>query len=481
MNAVISDQTLQNTHGSDIGSELPDQSVQLSVPMGMDIQTKDGYQDQVQDQVKVSLFDHMLTAHDYDPVHQSDSVNTSDNKQSGTLRIALVTETWPPEINGVAHSVFQLAKGLQQNGHRLLLVRPAQSMHVDHSPAEAELLVRGFSIPRYPALQFGAPSYFSIKEELKRYQPDVVHIVTEGPLGVAALCAARSLKIPVSSGFHSPFHEFSTHFGLGLLLTPILTYLRIFHNRTDMTCVPSTKTLEQLKVVGIKDLAVVSRGVNIAQFNPGFRDLTLRQSWGVGEQTTVLMYVGRLSPEKNIDLVIAAYRELQAEQPLRAVQLVLVGDGPDRKRLEKLAPDIIFAGMQTGDDLSRHYASADVFLFASQVETFGNVVIEAMASGLPVLAFNDAAAGQYVEPSHSGWLSPLANEDAFKALAAQLPKQIQLQEMGERARDRVQSMSWQQAVGQLEDVFHTIMARAVAHAESQHTSNIITKTEEASS
>ncbi|WP_410211577.1 glycosyltransferase family 4 protein [Aquirhabdus sp.] len=382
------------------------------------------------------------------------------------LRIALVTETWPPEINGVAHSVFQLASGLRDNGHSLFLIRPQQVLSSINSPAEQELLVRGFAIPRYRALQFGAPAYYHIKEALKSYQPDVVHIVTEGPLGLAALFAARHSGIPVSSGFHSPFHEFSTHFGLGLLLTPIIAYLRFFHNRTDMTCVPSEKTRAQLQTLGIRDLAVVSRGVNVAQFSPVHRDMALRQSWGVSEHSTVLLYVGRLSPEKNIDLVIAAYRELQLAQPLRAVQLVLVGDGPDRARLEKLAPDAIFAGMKTGSALGQHYASADVFVFASQVETFGNVVLEAMASGLPVLAFDDAAAGQVVETNHTGWLCELKNELKFAQLAGQLPKQNRLQEMGKYACERVQAMGWQQAVGQLEQVLQQVKQQ---HGKRTHT------------
>jgi glycosyltransferase involved in cell wall biosynthesis len=412
--------------------------------------------------------DDLLTQTNVSPVdciaqialHTASSCNCASDapgpKNKPTLRIALVTETWPPEINGVAHSVFQLCQGLKANGHNLMLIRPSQLHSILNTPADEELLVRGFAIPRYKTLQFGAPAYARIKQQLAQYQPDLVHIVTEGPLGLAALYAARTLGIPVSSGFHSPFHEFSTHFGLGLLLTPIISYLRYFHNRTDVTCVPSEKTQVQLLEMGIRNLAIVSRGVNTEQFNPAHRDLALRSQWGVGEQTTVLLYVGRLSPEKNIDLVIAAFRELQVEQPLRAAQLVLVGDGPDRARLEKLAPDAIFAGMQTGEALGKHYASSDVFVFASQVETFGNVVLEAMASGLPVLAFDDAAAGQLVTTNQSGWLTPLKQEQQFKRFAAELPKQIRLQAMGKDASARVQAMGWQQAVAQLEQVFYTV-------------------------
>ncbi|GAC1369428.1 MAG: glycosyltransferase family 1 protein [Aquirhabdus sp.] len=408
--------------------------------------------------------------------HNNSNNTTNSLPHTKSLKIALVTETWVPEVNGVAHSIYQLANGLKANGHSILLVRPVQQLITADSLAEHTMLVRGFAIPRYNTLQFGAPSYSRLKEFFKQNQPDVVHIVTEGPLGLAALFAARKLGIPVTSGFHSPFHEFSRYFGLGYLLTPIISYLRYFHNRTEITCVPSEKTVGQLQDMGIDRLSVVSRGVNIQQFNPSHRSQPLRQSWGAGEQTTVLLYVGRLSPEKNIDLVIAAYRELQAEQSFRAVRLVLVGDGPERTRLEKLGSDIIFAGMQTGEMLSQYYASADVFVFASQVETFGNVVPEAMASGLPVLAFNDAAAGQLVSSGQSGWLCGLNNEWQFKQLAAGLPKQIELQEMGKRACLRVQEMGWQHAVAQFEQVLGKVIEQKQS-SEALNSVQAITKEE----
>ncbi len=370
-----------------------------------------------------------------------------------SLRVVLVTETWPPEINGVAHTVYQLAAGLRARGHRLCLIRPAQVSPPPHALAETELLVRGFRVPKYPQLQGGMPAYGAIREQLKQFKPDVVHIVTEGPLGLAALFAARSLHLPVTSGFHSPFHEFSKFFGLGFLLAPIKAYLRFFHNRSHVTCVPSDKTAKDLSQMGIRQVAVVGRGVNGQQFNPEHRCSVLRATWQANHQSTVMIYVGRLSPEKNIDLVVSAFRELRLSQPMRDVKLVLVGDGPDRARLEKLAPDAIFAGMQTGQALSEHYASADVFCFASQVETFGNVVLEAMASGLPVLAFNDACAAQVVETEKTGWLVALRDEISFCQHAGQLPNVVRLNEMGLYARMRVMKMGWQTPVSELEVAF----------------------------
>jgi glycosyltransferase involved in cell wall biosynthesis len=369
------------------------------------------------------------------------------------LKVALITETWPPEINGVAHSIFQLATGLQKRGHSLLLIRPAQRSLPALALADQELLVRGFAIPRYPQLQGGMPAYGAIRHQLQSFAPDVVHIVTEGPLGLAALYAARSLGLPISSGFHSPFHEFSRFFGLGFLLTPIKAYLRFFHRRTHVTCVPSAKTAADLAAMGLSSVQVVGRGVNGQQFNPVHRCADLRTQWQATHQTTVLLYVGRLSPEKNLDLVVAAFRELQVSQPLRDVRLVFVGDGPDRARLETLAPEVVFAGMQTGVALSQYYASADVFCFASQVETFGNVVLEAMASGLPVLAFDDACAAQVLTPDHSGWLIPLGNEAEFCQTASRLLGLSRLHEMGVCARAAVLGLDWLLPVTQLETAF----------------------------
>ena len=416
----------------------------------------------VNDDIAIKTYEEQLKIISEEPLHYRENHQSNDESSKKDLfvkvrRIALITETWPPEINGVAHSIYQLTMGLKEKGHSILLVRPSQVGVAPDTLAEQTMLVKGYAIPRYGSLQFGEPAYARLRSFFKNHKPDIVHIVTEGPLGLAALYAAKNLGIPVTSGFHSPFHEFSKFFGLSLLLTPIIAYLRYFHNRTAITCVPSEKTVVQLKNLGIKHSTVVSRGVDIQKFNPNHRSQTLRQSWGAGEHTTVLLYVGRLSPEKKIDLVIAGYRELQAKQSFRAVRLVLVGDGPERQRLEKLGSDIIFAGMQTGEVLSQHYASADVFMFASQVETFGNVIPEAMASGLPVLAFNDAAAGQLVNSGQSGWLCPVTDESQFKQFTADLPKQIALQKMGKRANLGVQKMGWQCAVSEFEQVLERVI------------------------
>ncbi len=185
------------------------------------------------------------------------------------LKIAIVTETWPPEINGVALSLLQLCKGLQQKGHKILLIRPEQKVPCHDFTPNKECLVVAQPVPKYPALKFGWPQYLKVSHALEEFQPQVVHIVTEGPLGLTALQAARSKNMPVTSGFHSPFQDFSRFFDLAFLVKPIQRYLCWFHNSTQLTCVPSQDTERALRQFGVScPLKVVGRGVDTQRFSP---------------------------------------------------------------------------------------------------------------------------------------------------------------------------------------------------------------------
>lgn len=374
------------------------------------------------------------------------------------LKIAIVTETWPPEVNGVALSLMQLCKGLQKQGHKILLIRPSQTQSCADFMPNKECLVTAQSIPKYPTLQFGWPQFLKVANALDEFMPNVVHVVTEGPLGLTALHAAKSRNIPVSSGFHSPFQDFSRFFDLAFLVKPIQHYLRWFHNNTQLTCVPSKDTEKALKQFGIKcPLVVVGRGVDTQQFSPLYRSETYRCTWGADGNTTVMLYVGRLSPEKEIDVLIRNFICMQ-QQDEKQYKLVITGDGPDRQRLEALglAHGVIFTGSLTGKNLASVYASADVFVFASQVETFGNVVLEAMASGLPVVAYNYACAHAHIEHGNTGWLSTLGDVNSFSSQMQRLPRPNILNSMGQRARIKVMEMGWHLPVMQLEQALYQV-------------------------
>ncbi|ENU32212.1 glycosyltransferase family 4 protein [Acinetobacter parvus] len=375
------------------------------------------------------------------------------------LRIAIVTETWPPEINGVALSMMQLCQGLQRLGHKILLVRPVQKETCTEFNPEQECLVLSQPIPKYPSLQFGWPQYFKVTKAFEKFSPDVVHIVTEGPLGLTALQAAKAKKIAVSSGFHSPFQDFSRFFDLAFLVKPIQRYLTWFHNSTDVTCVPSQYTEQALRGFGVTcPLVVVGRGVDTVRFSPKHRSQRLRQQWGVDADTRVMLYVGRLSPEKEVDVLIKSFHALQVQQGVN-IKFVIVGDGPDRIRLSKMttSKDVIFMGSLGGHELATAYASADVFTFASQADTFGNVVLEAIASGLPVIAYDYVCAHQHVKHNITGWLSPLGHTTDLIQSICCLPELPQLRQMGLLASESVQHSSWQFPVQQLEQALYQVV------------------------
>lgn len=375
------------------------------------------------------------------------------------LRIAVVTETYPPEVNGVSTTIARVVDGLRADGHAVQLVRPRRER--SEQPRGDEILARGLPIPRYPQLRMGLPAKGLLVEAWSRQRPDVVHIATEGPLGWSALRAARQLALPVTSDFRTNFHAYSAHYGIGWLQRPIVGYLRRFHNRTACTMVPTEALRRDLAELGFERTAVVARGVDTQLFQPARRSDALRARWGLPPGGRAVLCVGRLAPEKNLDTLLDAFGAMRRVDP--ALRLVLVGDGPLRAALQARCPDAVFAGLRTGEDLATHYASGDLFVFPSLTETFGNVTPEAMASGLPVLAFDYAAAGQLVDSGRNGLLAPFGDRVAFvrQALALATDRSA----MGRAARETALGLDWTGIVRQVEARMRAAMA-AAARLES---------------
>jgi glycosyltransferase involved in cell wall biosynthesis len=332
--------------------------------------------------------------------------------RSARLHIALVTETYPPELNGVSLSVCRAVDYLRERGHAVEVVRPRQ--RVDDARRlrkEEEVLLHGMALPLYPDVRFGFPAARRLRTRWLQQRPDVVHVATEGPLGWSALRAASSLRIPVTADYRTHFQRYSGHYGVGWLARPIDAYLRRFHNRAHITFVSTAALQGELQSRGFENLAQVGRGIDIQLFNPDRRSALLRQTWGLRERELAVIYVGRLAPEKNLDLVLRAYERVR--QVRADARMIWVGDGPLRRRLQHAYPDHVYAGLQRGAELAVHYASGDLFLFPSLTETFGNVTLEALASGLAVIAFNEAAAAQHGRDRMSARLVPSGDEDAF--------------------------------------------------------------------
>lgn len=396
--------------------------------------------------ITMSCMEHLsntaITVEHFEPAHRS-------------LRIAVVTETWPPEVNGVAVTLSKLIHHLGHRHHSIQLIRPRQNKQ-DEGLEEAgwsELLLRGFPIPRYPQLKLGLPSKKALIQAWSTRRPDLVHIATEGPLSWSALQAAHVLRLPVTSDFRTNFHSYCQHYGVAWLTKPILAYLRKFHNRTAFTMVPTTAMKRQLEGMGFKNLQVVARGIDTQLFHPDKRSDVMRQSWHVKPETIVLLSVGRLAAEKNLNLSIDTYQALKASG--RNVKMVFAGDGPLRAMTENKCPDALFMGMCTHDQLATLYASADLLLFPSLTETFGNVTLESLACATPVLAFDCAAAGEFITHKTNGWLAHCDDRQSYIQCALDITKdKLMLTKAREHTRSSIEHLGWDEIAGEVETIFH---------------------------
>ncbi|MFT3867272.1 MAG: glycosyltransferase family 1 protein [Nibricoccus sp.] len=375
------------------------------------------------------------------------------------MKLALVTETFPPEINGVAMTLSHLAEGLCERGNSVCIVRPRQP--TDETSAlvrlHTELLCPGLPIPGYPSMRIGFPVRQRLLHAWRVNRPDVVHVATEGPLGWAALSAAQKLGLPVASSFHTNFHSYGRHYGFGFLARPALAYLRWFHNRTLLTLSPTVELNQQLAAAGFKNMRLLSRGVDTRVFSPSHRDAGLRAEWGVGPEDLAVVHVSRVAAEKNFPLLLRAFKTIRQNQP--SAKFVITSDGPLRRKLERCHPWIRFTGSLPREQLARHYASADLFLYPSLTETFGNVVIEAMASGLPVLAFHYAAAARFIRNGENGVTVPLGRPDDFISAALKLASdRAQRQYFSKAARETAETIPWSRVVDGFEADLVTLIA-----------------------
>lgn len=379
------------------------------------------------------------------------------------MKVALVTETYPPEINGVAMTLSQLVGGLRDGGHQVQVVRPLQAAE-SGEPAESEdsLTVFGLPIPRYPDLRFGLPCRNRLIHAWARRRPDVVHVATEGPLGYSAIQAAKRLGIPVTSTFHTNFHSYSEHYNAKAATRLILAFLRWMHNQTRCTMAPTRELADQLSAEGFRNMDVLGRGVRLDVFNREARDPSLRAEWGAAPEAPVFVHVSRLAAEKNYELLEATYSKIRDVEP--RARFVVVGSGPLEEHLRQRMPQAHFTGpipLENRAALARVYASADAFLYASKTETYGNVVPEAMACGNAVVAFDYAAAALHVTHQDNGLLAPLDDDAAFaqQSLAVATDSRLRAR-LGRAAADYGPAFDWQPVF----ERFKALLQRAVSDA-----------------
>ncbi len=373
------------------------------------------------------------------------------------MNLAIVTETFPPEVNGVAMTFGVICRELGRRGHGVTVYRPCRRdlPRSPEAPEYREVSLAGFPIPGYPLLRFGFPAAGRLRRDWTKSRPDLVHVVTEGPLGASAITAAKGLGIPVTSSFHTNFHTYTRHYRVSFLSRLTAAWLRRVHNRTRRTFAPTRELCEELEGLGFENMEILSRGVDTRQFNPGLRSAALRSSWGAQADTPVVIHVGRMAPEKNYTLLFGVYAAMRAANP--RCRFVLSGDGPLRNALMRRHTDCIFAGFCPRDEIARFYASADIYVHASLSETFGNVLTEAMASGLAVAGFDYAAARQFVVDGRNGLVAPVDRPDLLTEAAVRLAVEPALRSrLAASARTAVEEQSWEKVIGGFEESLRNV-------------------------
>lgn len=363
------------------------------------------------------------------------------------MRIAYVTETYPPEINGGEHLVERTLRSLRDHGHEVELIRPRRRGEVSSNTVN-EWLTAAIALPMTTEHRWGFAFVRTLDKHFERTRPELVHIATQGPLGRAALLAARQRGLPVTTDFRTKLHS-SGHDSRFRFLEPLIGgYLRGFHNRANLTFVPSSTVQRELAADGFRHLALVGRGVDTALFSPAKRNLHLRATWGaVQRDPPVLLYVGRLTHEKNVVLALRAFGIVHHLRPL--TRMVVVGEGPLRPQLEAEFPAARFVGAQEGEALACYYASADLFIFPGENETFGDVTLEAMSSGLAVIAFNTGAAADHILHGINGMVVTPGDERAFMETvcrSAAIDREL-VAPMGAQAREAALSATWDKVLG----------------------------------
>ena len=368
--------------------------------------------------------------------------------------IYFVTETYPPDINGVSLTLEKIVTGFTQKNYYVTVVVPdtKHSTAINGVGQNLNFLpVKGVPIPFYNELKMGLPCYGYLLKIWSDSRPDLVHIATEGPLGLSALYASKKLSIPLISDFRTNFHEYGKYYGIGFFGKLIFSYLRYFHNNTHKTLVPTQSLFKFLNAKKINNISVIPRGVDVKKFHPHLRCKKIRSELGISDSCPTILSVSRLAREKNLDLVVDCFYELKKKYG--QIQVIFVGSGPYMNNLKKSCPDALFVGYKTGVELSKYYANADLMVFPSLTETFGNVTLEALASGLPVLCYDTAAAKELVIDGENGFTVSPFQKEAFLRKAMQIFEQVNLGNVRINARKTAEKNCWDSVINKTEKEF----------------------------
>lgn len=388
-------------------------------------------------------------------------------------RIAIASDTWAPQLNGVTRTLERLVAEIERRGGEARVFTTT-----DPRATPDARVARSASIPfwAYPQLRLAAPSSSQMGRELCAWGATLVHAATPFGVGLAARRAAREAGIPFVTSYHTSFNAYARFYGLGAFSAPGWRFLRWFHNSGARTYCPTLAVARDLRARGFVRTAVWARGVDCARFVPTCRSLALRRSLGIGDGEIVVAYVGRVAREKGIDTLldgVRRYRRVGAAPPVR---LLVVGDGPYLQRSRRLAPfGSIFTGRRVGDELAALYASSDLFVFPSTTDTFGNVVLEAMASGIPVLAADCDVTREIAMHDGARYFAPHDPSDLARKLEGLARDPAQRRALSVCGRSHAESMSWERVFDALLSDYRRVGIPAIEPNQSNIRPTVATR------
>lgn len=375
------------------------------------------------------------------------------------MNIAIFTDTFAPDVNGVAKTLKHYTAFLKKNGMKHRIFAPKATKGIKDS--EYLLSSNSFPLLFYPESRIALPKMTSIKKELLDFNPDIIHVATPFSMGLVGRYYSKKLNIPIVGSYHTDFDKYLEHYHLQFLTNLLWKYSTWFHRPLEKIFVPSKDTEKRLERRNFNNLSIWPRGIDGTIFNRDYKQDQVRMKYKIKEKN-ILLYVGRVAAEKDVELLPEIANRLP-KYIRNDVHWLIVGDGPRKERLEKIAPpNMTFTGYIEGEDLAKIYASADLFVTPSTSETFGNVVLESLACGTPVIGADAGGVRTIIQDGQTGLLCEEKNVEEFAENIIRLLKNDQLRtEMGERGFHYAQSQSW-------DAIFHSLIEECyqVLHFQS---------------
>ncbi|MGX7109210.1 glycosyltransferase family 4 protein [Facklamia miroungae] len=363
------------------------------------------------------------------------------------MRILIATETFVPATDGICTRLANMTTSMKKLGHEVVVVSP--DLGIEEYQGVKVIPMDSFSFPLYKSRPWGLPSR-KMKRIIEDFNPDIVHAVNPFFMVTSAVKYAKRLEIPLLTSYHTHIPDYLDHYNLPLLKPILWDYIRFWHQDADLNITVSESLQTELIDQGIATEGVLPRGIDLNKRHPKFFDQELYEKWTFGlKDQKLLVYVGRLAAEKDLDHLLPIFANRDD------VCLTIVGDGPEKQRLTELfdGTKTTFTGFLDGEALSKAYATGDAFIFPSISETFGLVISESMASGVPVIAAENGPTLEQIEPNQSGMIYQSGNIESMIEALKILDNPLKLKELGLKARREAEKYSWENATRKLLDYY----------------------------